>query len=148
MSAFIVSDSHIDAIVTFARQARISMRPLQGDVPGGWVAVVDANPSDIGQALLNANYLSVNHRYRERETPPKYRFVDYGGPLQAISVIKACNCFDYQACEVETYEESWAARFVDSVRSAAIYRLPGYDEAHGWEIKDNPFRGRKVRRIA
>lgn len=141
MSAFIVSDSHIDAIVTFARHARISMRRMDDDgVPGAWVAVGDVDPSKIGQALLNANYLSVNYRYREKETPPKYRFHDFMGPLTALGVIKACNCFDYQACEVDTYEDSWAADFVDRVRKAAIYRLPGYDEATGWEYRENPAR--------
>lgn len=38
----------------------------------------------------------------------------------ATQIVMACQCFDYQACETDDYEDSEAARFVRAVRVRAI----------------------------
>ena len=70
---------------------------------------------------------------------------DYHRVLTPIQVIKACNCFDYQACEVENYEETEAAKIIEAIRAAAIERLQGMEEAE-WEITPRDI-NKNIRRL-
>ncbi len=69
----------------------------------------------------------------EHGDPHIYEFKPYTHPIDPIQVIKACDCYDYQACETDEYERSMAADYIRQIRSMAISDLPGWDEAH-WEI--------------
>jgi hypothetical protein len=128
MSAFIVEDDLIDLIVTCARNLRIA-------------GTVD--PDAIGRKLVAQNWLSVNHRYRENDEPAPYTFKAYTGPMESLAVIKACNCYDYQACETDDYEATEVADIVRRVRQSATYdvirTLPGYERAK-WGAAPNPAR--------
>lgn len=46
-----------------------------------------------------------------------------------MQVLKACDCFDYQACEVADYRATPAAALVDEIRADWVSRLPGWDAA-------------------
>jgi hypothetical protein len=125
MSAFIVSKKHIDTLISsmgadkaiYWNDERISFH---------------ADKNRIGQELVNQNYRSVNERYQENDAPPVYKFqMQY--PLPGIAIVKACDCYDYQASETEDYKETLACRIIDAIRYAAIRRIPGYDDA-AWEI--------------
>lgn len=122
MSAFIVEDVHIDALVTYA-------------IGGGPYRVTEDDPNKIGQMLVNQNCLSVNYRYGERSTPPQYRFRPYLKPLAPVAIIKLSQCYDYQACETDDYDRTEAARLMDAIRSKAIAALPGYDSAP-WALRE------------
>ncbi len=120
MSAWVVSLSHIDALVTEATTNR----------NGGWLAPLrDKSPGVLGQILLTENYRSVNNRYREDDKAPAYDFQPYTAHLSAVTIIKLCDCFHYQACETDDYENTEAWRIVNAIRECAIDRLPGYDAA-------------------
>jgi len=124
MSAFIVSDATIDALVTYA-------------VGGGSWRAIDCDPQEAGQILVNENYRSCNHRYRgEHGEPHVYSWKPYARPLSAVEVIKLCNHYDYQACETDDYEQTQAAAIIRRIRDKAIYSLPGYDEAP-WGLADD-----------
>ena len=119
MSAWIVSDAHIDALITYAHS-------------GGYDRVNrPETETELGQILVNENYRSVNARYRnEYGEPHRYTFKPYiDKPLKPVVVIKLCNCFDYQACETDDYPKTPAAHIVESIRDRAISNLPGYDDA-------------------
>ena len=133
MSAFIVSDAHIAALVSFAVHHRITVRQLQGD---GYCKSGDIGPDNLGQALVDANYRSVNYRYEEEEAPPVYTHRHTLRSYTAVQILKACGCYDYQACEAPEYSTSWAQDFVDRIRHRAIQTLPGYEGAP-WDIPDN-----------
>ena len=55
----------------------------------------------------------------------------HGSP--AVAVLKACQCYGYQACELNNYELSVAARIIGAIMSRAISMLPDYHAAR-WEI--------------
>ena len=124
MSAYIVSDAHINYLLTFmsANDSRYSGVYLDS----------------IANKLRAANYASVNYRYNEEDAAPETGFSFYPGAREAdpLVVLKACACFDYQACEVPDYEKSEAAEIIQRIRMAAIHRLPGYDDAKGWSIEE------------
>lgn len=142
MSAYIVDHSTIHAIITWARSLRITVENTDGSP--GWVALNDLDPNDIGQALLNENYRSVNDRYREKDVPPPYRFREvisiqrdgHNHILTAIDIIKVCNCLSYQSCEHAGWDDSWACKFLQRVVDNSLHKLPGYDAAP-WGIKDH-----------
>jgi hypothetical protein len=143
MSAFIVGHDHIDGLLTFAVEHKLSYY-----VPGAHERVYfdRTNASEIGAILLTENERSVGHRYGDDDDLPgsgegAYQFRRFEPFLmmpvgkQALTVLKACDCFDYQACETDDYEASLAYRIIDAIRGAAIRRLSGYEGADGWELR-------------
>ncbi len=136
MSAFILSQRHIDAIVT-AGMAVKAFSPKHGQM-------TRENANDIGIMLLEENYNSVNHRYERDDTRAAYAYRFYPpfsvgtlrGPdaCQAIAAaLKALDCYEYQSCEHAAWEQSTANRLCQTIRSLLTAALPGYDQAP-WEI--------------
>jgi hypothetical protein len=143
MSAFIVSHDHIDAVVTYAVQTRISFWNPEANKR---IEITRTTAEEIGRILLHENETSVRYRYNETnpgelpgtigenaETYAYRPFFRAGGSLTVIQAIKAVGCLEYQSCEHHEWEDSLAWRICDAIKSAAIHRLPGYDNA-GWHI--------------
>src|SRR5580704_16709688 len=145
MSAFVVGHDHIDALLTFADMKRLKDR-LGYHVNKGREQL---SLTDIGRILLAENERSVCTRYPDctpGNTPGKvgeeaigYRFKTLQQAFQmqhtalCVMIIKACDCYDYQACETDDYRQSIAAHIVNTIRREAIRVMPGYDDAP-WEI--------------
>ena len=130
MSAFIVTDSHINALVRYASRHKV------GVSYGATVMRLNAfgNEQAVAQILFEENVKSVNYRYGESETTQ----IDYdrGAPiLTAIQAIKAAQCLRYQSCEHPQFEDSLASKFIEAIIADAIPRLEGYDTAQ-WAIYD------------
>jgi hypothetical protein len=130
MSAYIVSDEHLSYLISYASNQRV----------GWWDGTawrqVFGNEQEVFNKLFRANMESVNKRYCENTPPMPSKFA-WRGDTTVIQVLKACACFDYQACEVKEYERTEAARIVNEIRSSAIRSLTGYAEAE-WEITQPP----------
>lgn len=135
MSAFIVSDKHIAAMIEFARtHDAYSSGYWWKDTKTG-EEVKHMFDNEAAQKLVNENYRSVNYRYQDNTQPKKYNPFQSLSPqnLDPVQILKACNCYDYQACETNDYNESEARYIVDQIRHLAINALIGYEEAQ-WEI--------------
>lgn len=153
MSAYLVSEGHINYIVNFiaSRNGGSSALPY---VCRALSIAERANPDEtltlIGQALWDANQLSLNARYSDEAAndAPVYRYVDrYDLPIKPVEVLSALRCYDYQACEINDYSNSPAAQAIDICRREAIRRLPGMDAA-AWGAPaawDEPPKSRYVR---
>jgi len=128
MSAFTVTNTHINALVRYASRHKITVAYGNPTMRLN----VSAHEQEVAQLLLDENIKSVNYRYSETETG----FIEYdrGAPiLTAIQAIKAAQCLRYQSCEHPTYEGSIAERLIEAIISDAIPRLEGYNEAQ-WAI--------------
>jgi hypothetical protein len=128
MSAFTVTNTHINALVRYASRHKITVAYGNPTMRLN----VSAHEQEVAQLLLDENIKSVNYRYSETETG----FIEYdrGAPiLSAIQAIKAAQCLRYQSCEHPTYEGSIAQLLVEAIISDAIPRLEGYNEAQ-WAI--------------
>lgn len=143
MSAFVLSKKHIDAMLTFAvnynRGEGMHLYGLE-DKPVHLRLDQQNELNRVGQELVNQNVRSVNYRYRASEhidqsEPDIYTFAMYRKPLSPVEILKACQCYDYQACETDDYQETKAAKLVETIRHYAINSLPGYDKAQ-WGIDD------------
>lgn len=130
MSAFIVSDTHINALVRYA--SRHNVRAFHGN-PLAMFQVKD-NEQAAAELLLAENVKSVNYRYRDNEV--MFITYDRGAPiLTAIQAIKAAQCLRYQSCECDDFEESIAFKLIEAIIADAIPRLDGYESA-SWDISD------------
>lgn len=132
MSAFVVSDNHIHAIIRFAattfqtvytRTDKIDLR-------------VPEECDRLGQTLLAANYASVNYRYQDSPPaePHEYRYVRPDRLLSPVEMVKALRCMDYQSCEVPDWRDTEAHGIIYMLLVMTLQRLPGFDEAP-WDIK-------------
>lgn len=124
MSAYIVTDNHIHALINFAiaKRASFYFHPSREDV-------TTSNAQEIGQTLLDENYRSVNYRYRETEAAPRYQTNGYRSVPDPVSALKLINCLDYQCCETDDWATTKARAILDGIQAAAIRALPGYDAA-------------------
>lgn len=135
MSAFVVSDAHINAIVNFtlicAPAYKLSGYSFQGEYHE-W-----PSPEKLGQILLDENVRSVNARYSNKTEPDTFVFKRTWKAVSAVTMLKALDCLDYQSCESSDWEDTLAYRLIEVMRQWTIGRLPGYEEAE-WGIEDEP----------
>jgi hypothetical protein len=132
MSAFVVSDSHINALIIWSAKhdagysinesAHVSIR---------------GNEQACAAMLYLGNVASVNRRYRENDPLDGFAYRPYAQwlSLSAVAVLKLCDCLDYQSCEIDDYRSSHAAQLIDGIRNCAIKALPGYEDAP-WHLLD------------
>ena len=131
MSAFVVSDKHINSMLTWAN------RKMDGISYGGRIySFKDTEHLQLmAQEMLNENYRSVNFRYAHYGyTEPHEITFKFERGCDAVQIIKACHCFNYQCCETEDWDQSFAYRINEYILSSATRFLPGYDDAQ-WEIR-------------
>jgi hypothetical protein len=140
MSAFVVSTTHIDTIVS----AAIHLELFAARTDHGILErVCHETATAFGKMLLAKNVRSVVHRYRltgsteasdYAELVETYEF-RYCPCVPAGVAAKALDCFDYQSCETDTYETSLAYAFTCRMAKALNKHLNGY-EAAPWGIDD------------
>lgn len=138
MSAFVVSESQIRAIVSAVVAAShlspklyVSGSPSEANGP-----IYDLTSlktlNEIGRILWAANVDSVLHRYPgdkpdEYDNPASFTFRAVRvPPLQALKLI---HCLDYQSCEPAEWPHSLARRILHAMTDVLIRALPGYDAA-------------------
>lgn len=137
MSAYVVPDYHINALVSWASNCHGSKavsyywngkrRDLRGD------------EKRIASVLYAENVRSVNSRYNESEPAHGFVFKKVSNMLNPIDVIKGCHGYGYQACEAEGYEQSEAFAIVAAIAQSAIRALPGYEDSNAWCISGPDF---------
>ena len=132
MSAFLLDDHHLNALVFWADCYGLIGKSQRDP----------ATCAAAGKMLLRQNVDSLIARYgddpcdfAEVLASYEYRVTSLLPMLKPVYLLKLCDCYDYQACETEDYDESAAARFVNRLRKYAIMNLPGYDQAL-WDLKD------------
>jgi len=130
MSAFVVTDNHINALVRFASLQDVSV--YFGNP--GKIFRVKGNEQEIAQLFLNENVKSVNYRYREQETA-LIEFNPNATALTPIQAIKAAQCLSYQSCEHPDYENGLADKLIENIIFVAIRHLDGYAQAD-WCIEN------------
>ena len=126
MSAFIVSDRHISALVNYGAQQRTTyfFNGLHHELKQS------GEPQRSGQILLNENVRSVNHCYNETTVPDAFELSAINSQnLTPVAILSLCAGYDYQACETDDYDTTEAHAIIMAIRFKAIHQLPGYEEA-------------------
>lgn len=133
MSAWIVSQAHIDALVSATLPKGGHKLSYQHD--GQWRYVEHGDADRIGQLLWDECHRSINFRYDEQTPTPAYRHRIPGARLDVVTLIKAAHCYRYQSCEHPEWETSEAAAITAALESWLVHEVPGYDAAP-WGLDD------------
>lgn len=128
MSAFVVSDLHINTLITWAYNNKVQ---YYKDL---WV-YINQTPTHAAEILHAENVRSVNSRYNERSKTQygRFRFVPVQDLPDAIGIIKLCHCLQYQSCEHKGWEKSEAKKLLQAIIDTAIDQIPGYKQA-AWAL--------------
>lgn len=110
MSAFLLSNAHIDILVCGAAQYGLERDP-------GKLRV-------LGQLWWTQNNRSVNHRYAERRRHPRYELHTTEAPLHPVAVLVALCCYTYQSCERPDWEQTEAYRYAGMLEKTILDRHP------------------------
>jgi len=129
MSAYVVSDKHISAMLTMVNKT-VHGSPMSYYWNDERINFM-GNIQEIGQKLVDENYKSVNFRYDKDDAPHAFRFEPVG--MEPIQVVRLCHAYNYQACEHKEWEASEAKEIADQIIDCAIRQVPGYEEA-AWDI--------------
>ena len=116
MSAWILSDIHINAILTAYKETwkyrhcskeHKDLEPSEKDL------------TTLGQMLVDENYKSINCRYEEKTEARTFKFkkTKLYSPIQIWVFI---DCYEYQTCEHEGWKTSDAKKFLDKIREEII----------------------------
>ena len=128
MSCFIVSNAHINALARAS--TRFGTRAVWHERQSHYLS-----EQQVGNILLAQNVRSYNERYGENVSEA-FVWNPFQRDFEPAEILKACACYDYQACETDDYDATLAHAIVEAIRYAAICALPGYEEA-AWEITEN-----------
>jgi hypothetical protein len=104
MSAWLCSETHIAIIAS-----------MTTDPPAAFKTLVREN-----MRSLSARYPGRDFLEDWKKEAKQYRFQAPEAMPDATTIVKQCDCFDYQACETDNYSRTKAAQLVDSVRALAI----------------------------
>lgn len=156
MSAWVVSQAHINAMVSAGlRRGTVQGCKLSWYHDGERHELTRVNADQVGSMLLGENIRSVGFRYSDSpvdDLPGRYvtaelpgfdveiRAPEYLAPFtykhtlkddhrKPVEILKAIDCFEYQACETDDWRDSEAYAFCQALRSRMIDALPGYDDA-------------------
>lgn len=127
MSVSVLCDEHIHVLITAALSAAEEdfRFPYKGHVY--YIGSSQMN-NMVGQHLVDQNYRSFNKRYGSNDQPHKYKFEETA-KFSPVEVLKACDCYEYQACEDEGWDGSLAKAFIGRLKDTMVRKLPGYEEA-------------------
>jgi hypothetical protein len=123
MSAFLVSQNHINKIVNFV--TKYDKEIFVVALPSG---LKKLSAQTLGDLLLQANLDSVNFRYREKEKA-SFTFKRDLEKLSPVALIKAVHCLNYQSCEVDGWIGSDAFLILCAIEKMATQKLQGYEDA-------------------
>lgn len=144
MSAYICWPEHFGILATCAVEYSCV-------IPEWRYSVEYSDAEYVARGLASENIRSVIHRYpndRDGHRPgPQLLDVDIvkaagisalhflfnPKQISPVQVIKLVNCLEYQSCETPDWTQTLAYKQLQWIRSHAISRLPGYEEAV-WEF--------------
>jgi len=133
MSAFIVDNAHINAILN-ATAPRFA-----GDSATyywkGKLYYMGGDTQRLGQVLTDENHRSVNYRYNEQTEPRRFQRVMLNKSFSPLEIVKLCHGYSYQSCEAPDWKETEAYAIVGALRERSIRRIEGYEEAP-WTLYD------------
>ncbi|HEY6728323.1 MAG TPA: hypothetical protein VI197_30140 [Polyangiaceae bacterium] len=144
MSAFVCSDTHLAVLASYAVRNCLEDVPyalrteLERDgfehKPGGYMRTV----ARVASMLARENLLSIEDRYPGDHSGEHEAYETFtiskvaetrARELPALTIIKACHCYAYQACEHPGWEASDARKLTNAIEAHAVRHLPGYDAA-------------------
>lgn len=138
MSAYLVSDNHINVIVSYFAH-EIQGKGLYCKVNGEYAYLTPENAKYVAYELYRENVRSVDRRYNEHNSDELYNFEylrhvkDVYNPLE---ISGALDCLEYQSCERDDYNRSEAYRLLHNMRKHLLRQMADrkYGNETTWSI--------------
>lgn len=125
MSAYIVSDNHINVIASYFASP-IHGNGLWSDVTGEWGYLTPDVAHLLAHVLHHENVRSVDHRYRENNGDEMYQFTyirDAHSIYKPEEIAQALDGLEYQSCEREDYHQSEAWKYMNAMRKHLLREI-------------------------
>lgn len=140
MSAYLVSDNHMDVLVNYFIDNR-TMHQLWTRLNGEYQYLTEDNAHILAHILYTENVRSVNNRYDEENSDEAYEFKRLKYVKQTYSVAEmagALDCLEYQSCDREDYLDSEAWYNLCNMRKHLLKKIQEQElgENTVWEIND------------
>lgn len=140
MSAYTVSDNHLNVLVSWFMENRVEYRlwyKLNGKF--GYMSAGDA--PRVAYELYKQNVLSVNDRYNDIESDEQYTFEYIKNAKQAYGLAEiagAIDCLEYQSCETDNYKNTDAYSIITAMRKNLLERVQNRELGDGttWNIDE------------
>jgi hypothetical protein len=136
MSAFLCSMHHLCGLVSFGHAHQVAV--IHGT--NCWRLDDRLTCEIAGEILYQANVLSLIARYGAEAAEEDARDVPWSFEMMAPedlptpgSIANACDCYDYQANEADSYDGSIAQAIVNAIRQSAA-KLPTTHHDTPWEL--------------
>lgn len=148
MSAYICNPEHIGILAAYAARNECIIREWDQNRGAG---STNKNAKAVASGLALENIRSVATRYPEDQDGSRpgpglkdadivkaagiYAdyFVRHPQFITPVQILRLIDCLDYQSCETDDWPQTLAYRQLDWLRSSAIRKLQGYDDAR-WEF--------------
>jgi len=130
MSAYVVSNNHINAIVRFMEMAKPKIFERAGRHFIGGIDPAQYGNA-IGQLLLNENVRSVNYRYGQKGRAAKFTYHPMPPAVKPIEALKLINGLDYQSCERNDWHKSVACLILTTLKIAILEDMAGLNDNSG-----------------
>lgn len=155
MSAYIMSDNHINVIVSWFDDYRKDNQ-LWYEMGAKFGYMDRETAPTVAECLYNQNVRSVNDRYTEQTGNKEYTFKFISNAKQAYSLAEIAGALDgleYQSCESDDYHTTDAYKILTSMRKELLKRVQDRDLGDNttWsidELKTTPNRYEVVSRNA
>jgi hypothetical protein len=138
MSAYIVTDDHINVVVSWFIDYRKDYQ-LWYEINGNYGYMGQAEAVDVAQVLYSENVKSVNSRYNEQSPDEQYQFTYLAHVKEAYGIGEiagALDCLEYQSCETDGYHTSDAYKIITSMRKHLLKKVQERELGDNttWEI--------------
>ena len=137
MSAFIVSDNHINVIVSYFIGDSLE-DGLWCETLGQYHYLTQDNAGYVAGVLMAENVRSVNNRYDEQQSS-RFKFIYLPRTKELWSVgeiAKAIDCLEYQSCESADYYQTPAYGLLCAMRKHLLKQVAESEGVDLWEITE------------
>lgn len=135
MSAFFVGVDHINAMLTVAKALKVYVpSPTEGEPYRQADRLPQESFDALGRLLIEENIKSLAARYPDdyakllnKFKVDDYKFVEDDDFLQRHALTDAIHlveCYEYQSCEHDGWEGSWAHKFSNALARKAALTIP------------------------
>jgi hypothetical protein len=118
MSAFLCGEFHLNLIVGYVGGTEADFNMLRD---ANLRSVLHRYPHHAAEFEAEAAELTFAKLDATKEITDAFAGATLPeGNVVATQIVKLCDCFDYQACEIDDYDDTPAKRFVDEIRNSAV----------------------------
>lgn len=117
MSAFSVSDKHINVLVAFAKQQTRGSKLYTCGTSYDLARTTEAR--NLGDILRQANGASLLSKYGKGDFDYFYEEENIKD-LSVADIVSLCHCYEYQACEFNGWSSSAARNAIIAIKDLAL----------------------------